>query len=154
MAEPENSKVRGEGTEEADTNKEVKNMILVDNQSHESEDQKELEEDYKSDDLKEYVEDQSGQDQSLGQENKLNLTSSSISSEDSEVTIQYREDKKDQMMKADIVIIPETHNDTSDQLIDKDTQDDIPDTPAETQDTSDKNQDKKMAKKGEKKLIL
>ena len=61
MAEPENSKVRGEGTEEADTNKEVKNMILVDNQSHESEDQKELEEDYKSDDLKEYVEDQSDQ---------------------------------------------------------------------------------------------
>ena len=94
MAEPENSKVRGEGTEEADTNKEVKNMILVDNQSHESEDQKELEEDYKSDDLKEYVEDQSDQDQSSGQEDKLNLTSSSISSEDSEVTIQYREDKK------------------------------------------------------------
>ena len=41
IAEPENSKVRGEGTEEADTNKGVKNMILVDNQSHESEDQKE-----------------------------------------------------------------------------------------------------------------
>ena len=89
MAGPENSKVQGEGTEEADTNKEVKNMILVDNQSHDSEDQKELEEDYKSDDLKEYVEDQSGQDQSPGQEDKLNLTSSSISSEDSEVTIQY-----------------------------------------------------------------
>ena len=154
MTEPENSKVRGEGTEEADTNKEVKNMILVDNQSHESEDQKELEEDYKSDDLKEYVEDQSGQDQSPGQEDKLNLTASSISSEDSEVTIQYREDKKDQMMKADIVIIPETQDDTSDQLIAKDTQDDIPDTPAETQDTSDKNQDQKMVKKGEKKLIL
>ena len=147
MAEPENSKVRGEGTEEADTNKEVKNMILVDNQSHESEDHKEVEEDYKSDDLKEYVEDQSGQDQSPGQEDKLNLTSSLISSEDSEVTIQYREDKKDQMMKADIVIIPETQDDTSDQLTDKDTQDDIPDTPAETQDTSDKSQDKKNGEK-------
>ena len=51
-------------------------------------------------------------------------------------------------MKADIVIIPETQDDTSDQLIDKDTQDDIPDTPAETQDMSDKNQIKKMVKKG------
>ena len=70
MAELENSKVRGEGTEEADTNKEVKNMILVDNQRHESDDHKELEEDYKNN-LKEYVEDQSGQDQSPGQDDKL-----------------------------------------------------------------------------------
>ena len=50
-------------------------------------------------------------------------------------------------MKADIVIIPETQDDTSDQLIDKDTQDDIPDTLAETQDTSDKNQDQKNGEK-------
>ena len=50
-------------------------------------------------------------------------------------------------MKADIVIIPEIQDDTSDQLIDKDTQDDIPDIPAETQDMSDKNQDQKNGEK-------
>ena len=50
-------------------------------------------------------------------------------------------------MKADTVIIPETQDDTWDQKIDKDTQDDIPNTPAETQDTSDKNQDQQNGEK-------